>query len=108
MKRTPKFILRIVGGIALLAAAVGAAMWLWNALLPELFGWKTIGYWQMLGLLVLFHLFFGHLGHPSAWDTRRHLHERLHGMSPEQRREFIRRRMRSLCEERRNDGASEE
>lgn len=100
MKRTLKLLLRIVGGIALLAAAVGGAMWLWNTLVPEIFGWKTVSYWQMLGLLALFHLLFGHLSHPMPHRERhRHLHEIMHGMSHDERRRFIRRRMRSLCNE---------
>lgn len=28
-------------------------MWLWNALLPEIFGVKHIGFWQALGLNLL-------------------------------------------------------
>ena len=58
MKRNLTFVLHAIGGIALLAAAVGAAMWLWNTLIPDIFGWKPVGYWQMLGLLALAHLFF--------------------------------------------------
>lgn len=49
MKRNLTFVLHAIGGIALLAAAVGAAMWLWNTLIPDIFGWKPVGYWQMLG-----------------------------------------------------------
>ncbi|MDE5707990.1 MAG: 4Fe-4S binding protein [Alistipes sp.] len=99
MKHNLKFVLHLIGGIAVLAAICGAAMWLWNALVPEIFGWKAVGYWQMLGLLALAHLFFGHMGHLSKWDKHRHLHETMHGLSREERREFIRRRMRSLCNE---------
>lgn len=73
-------------------------MWLWNALMPDIFGWKAVNYWQMLGLLALAHLFFGHMGHTGhlAGRDRRHLHEKLHGMSHAERREFIRSRLRSL------------
>ena len=40
-------------------------MWLWNALLPQLFGLKTITYWQGVGLVILARLLFGSgtLGH---------------------------------------------
>ena len=69
MKRNLTFVLHAIGGIALLAAAVGAAMWLWNTLIPDIFGWKPVGYWQMLGLLALAHLFFGHLGHSGGRCT---------------------------------------
>jgi len=33
-------------------------MWLWNALLPELFGLKEIGYLQAVGLLMLSGILF--------------------------------------------------
>ena len=34
-------------------------MWLWNWLMPELFGLPTLGYWQAVGLLFLAKIFFG-------------------------------------------------
>ena len=34
-------------------------MHLWNWLLPPLFGWHTVGFWQALGLLVLCRILFG-------------------------------------------------
>ena len=106
MKRNLTFVLHAIGGIALLAAAVGAAMWLWNTLIPDIFGWKPVGYWQMLGLLALAHLFFGHLGH-SGWHEHRHIHRAMHGMSHEERRAFIRQRIRSYREENPTDECPE-
>lgn len=44
--------------IALAAAYSLAVMWLWNVILPDLFGWPTITFWQALGLTVLCHLLF--------------------------------------------------
>ena len=72
-------------GIAALALVLGfVVMSLWNALLPELFGWHTITFWQALGLLVLSRILFGgfkgrHKGH--------HMHEGMHRwhMSSEER-----------------------
>ncbi len=101
MKSHGKHALHLLGGIALLAALVAAVMLLWNALIPEIIGWKAIGYWQALGLVALTHLLLGHLARPSMFDNRRRLHERFHNMSPDERRAFIRRRMRSLCAEER-------
>ncbi len=37
-------------------------MWLWNWLMPELFGFKLIGFWQAVGLLALARILFGGLG----------------------------------------------
>jgi hypothetical protein len=47
-------------GIAAFAAIGGALVQgLWNWLLPPLLGWRTIGFWQALGLLVLTRILFG-------------------------------------------------
>ncbi|HZC66267.1 MAG TPA: hypothetical protein VE545_06820 [Candidatus Dormibacteraeota bacterium] len=63
---------------------------LWNWLLPSLFGWRVITFWQALGLLVLCRVLFGGWGHRgfSRSNFRRRLHERWEGMTPEQRERF--------------------
>ena len=75
-----------VGGIALaalFALVLGVVVqWLWNWLIPDIFGLKTISYWQAFGLLFLGRLLFGTLGHhghphghhPSrrGWRSGRH------------------------------------
>ncbi len=38
-------------------------MHLWNWLLPPLFGWRMLGFWQALGLLLLCRILFGGLHH---------------------------------------------
>ena len=49
-----------------IAAALGLVLglglqWLWNQLMPEIFGLPPISYWQAVGLFVLAHLLFkGH------------------------------------------------
>ncbi len=60
---------------------------LWNWLLPPLFGWHTIGFWQALGLLVLCRILFGGLGlHRSAGSRAgQRIRERWHAMTPEDR-----------------------
>lgn len=40
-----------------IAAAV--LRWLWNITLPELFGFKTLRYWQAFRLLIIVQLLFG-------------------------------------------------
>lgn len=105
MKSIGKHALYLLGGGALFAALVAAVMLLWNALIPDIIGWKAIDYRQALGLVVLVHLLLGHLGRPSLFDDRHRfherLHERLHGMSRDERRAFIRRRMHDLFAEER-------
>jgi hypothetical protein len=42
------------------AAVFGlVVMSLWNWLMPTLFGWHVISYWQALGLLILSKILFG-------------------------------------------------
>lgn len=41
-------------------------MWLWNWLMPSLFGLSTINYWQAVGMFVLAKILFGGFGnHPN-------------------------------------------
>ncbi len=52
----------VLAGVTAFALVLGlAVMWLWNSLMPELFGLPHIAYLQAVGLLVLSHLLFrGH------------------------------------------------
>ena len=58
---------KIVGLVILGILAVAAlaiifgllVMWLWNALMPDIFGLPEVGYWQAVGLVVLGHILFG-------------------------------------------------
>src|SRR5438445_8583248 len=52
---------------------------LWNWLLPPLFGWRQITFWQALGLLTLCRILFGGLGgHGSPRSNmRRRIDERV-------------------------------
>lgn len=66
---------------------------LWNALVPPIFGWHTITFWQAVGLLVLSKILFGGFHRPShggrgAWKQR--MKERMEHMTPEQREQFRR------------------
>lgn len=46
--------------VAALATVFGVFVkWLWNALMPEIFGLPAIGYWKAVGLVVLAHILFG-------------------------------------------------
>ena len=65
-------------------------MHLWNWLLPGLFGWHAITFWQGLGLLVLCRILFGGFGghgkDRSRWRKGRG--ERWERMTPEEREKF--------------------
>ena len=81
----------------LLFAFIGGeiVMHLWNWLLPPLFGWRQITFWQALGLLALCRILFGgHGWHRSSRPNfRRRMKERCEHMTPEERERF-RQRMR--------------
>jgi len=72
---------------------------LWNWLLPPLFGWRLITFWQALGVLVLCRILFGGIGAGrSMRSSMRHrmqerMEERCSNMTPEEREQF-RQRMR--------------
>lgn len=67
---------------------------LWNWLLPELFGWPRIGFWQAVGLLALCRILFGGGFHGSRrTNRRRRTDERYEHITPEER-ERLRQRMR--------------
>lgn len=96
---------RIVRGLkfalfaALAVAVLGfVVMSLWNWLMPALFGWHVISFWQALGLLVLskilFGGFLGRRGPHMHW--RRRMMERWEQMTPEEREKF-RQGMRGRC-----------
>lgn len=68
-------------GLGLALATVFALLfgfvvaWLWNALMPEIFGLGKIGYWQAVGLLVLAKIFFGGAHHGPTHHVSKH-HQR--------------------------------
>jgi hypothetical protein len=64
---------------------------LWNILIPPIFGWHTITFWQAIGLLVLSKILFGGFhrhggGGRNQWRHR--MKERWEHMTPEQREQF--------------------
>jgi hypothetical protein len=64
---------------------------LWNVLIPPIFGWHTITFWQGLGLLLLSKILFGgfHRHGPGGRDRWRHrMKERWEQMTPEEREKF--------------------
>lgn len=62
-KFRPWMFILIPFGIALFLAVGGYVVsWLWNALLPGLFGFPKIGFWQALGILALARILFGGFG----------------------------------------------
>ena len=83
--------LAIVGMAVFIAIGGELVMHLWNWLLPMLFGWRQITFWQALGLLALCRILFGGFGlgggSPRSYSRRR-MRERLEQMTPEERERF--------------------
>jgi len=77
-------------------------MHLWNWLLPPLFGWRMLTFWQALGLLILCRILFGNFGMRggSRYSMRRRMQERMaerwERMTPEER-ESARQRWGGRC-----------
>ena len=72
-----------IAGIAAIGLVLGLpVMWLWNWLMPSLFGFPVVSFWQSVGLLVLCHLLFkghhpGHHRRGGCHGQHRH-HARWH------------------------------
>ena len=56
----------IIAAIAFALLLGFGVMWLWNWLMPEIFGLTTIGYWQAIGLFALAKILFGCIGGNSS------------------------------------------
>jgi hypothetical protein len=80
-----------------LFVVIGAAVFgfivksLWNVLIPPIFGWQTISFWQALGLLLLSKILFGgfhrHVGRGhDRWKHR--MKDRWEQMTPDEREKF--------------------
>ena len=90
--------LAILGMLLFIAIGGEVVRQLWNWLLPPLFGWPQITFWQALGMLALCRILFG----GSGWhgrvrsNIRRRMEERYEHLTPEERERF-RQRIRERC-----------
>ena len=88
--RTKKLIwiapLAIAGFAAFVAIGGLVVRALWNALLPELFGFPEVTFWQALGLLALGRILFGGFGFRG--NGRGSSMRRWERMTPEERERF--------------------
>jgi hypothetical protein len=97
MKRKWFFIVpAAILGIAAFSALGGEIVkLLWNGLLPALFGWPAITFWQALGLLVLCRILFGGLGRHGGGPRWRGWHEWRPGRHlTDEDRDWMRQRIR--------------
>jgi hypothetical protein len=86
--------LAVLGILLFIAIGGGAVQQLWNWLMPPIFGWHQITFWQALGLLALCRILFGGLGRHGSdrSGVRRRIVERAaerrEHMTPEERERF--------------------
>ena len=86
----------IFAPLAILGMAVFATLGglgvraLWNWLLPPLFGWHAITFWQALAMLALCRILFGGFGMHGNYGprARRRIIERWERMTPEEKERF--------------------
>ena len=91
--------LKIALFATLLVVVLGfVVMSLWNSLMPALFGWHLISFWQAVGLLLLSKILFGGFrggpGRHRYWRQR--IKERWEHLTPEEREKFLQ-GMRGRC-----------
>lgn len=67
-------------------------MALWNCILPEIIGVKSINFWQAMGILVLSKILFGgfhgKFGQGMRDMKQKHLRHKMEGMSYEEKEKF--------------------
>jgi hypothetical protein len=87
--------LGILGVLLFIALGGEIVQHLWNWVLPPIFGWHQIGFWQALALLALCRILFGGFGHRGFGHHgfhrsgfRRRMAERCEKMTPEERERF--------------------
>jgi hypothetical protein len=89
-------IFHLLLGLAIVAGIGAVVMWLWNGLMPAIWGWTVLNFGQALGLFVLCRILFGSsVGGGKIWGRHHfkpYLRDKWRKWTPEEREEFIRRR----------------
>jgi hypothetical protein len=102
--------------LAMIAAFSVAVMFLWNELMPEIFGLPALNYWQAAGMVILARILFSGLGGGFSRRGRGHggderlfahgnaLREKWMNMSEDERKKFMRSRRGFFGENQKSDG----
>lgn len=104
-----KFLFIIPCVIILALLFVWGVQLLWNVLIPELFGMKTISFWQAFGILLLSKILFGGFrfkGRGNRICNKRDFNSPCRHMTDDDRSKFKeewKRRFSSVCQDRKND-----
>ncbi len=101
-----RFIFMPIACAAFLSLISYVVMLLWNWLIPGIFGYSIITFWQAMGLFILSKLLFGFgrgggrgcgpFGEGRAPWMRRKMEQKLAGMTPEERESF-KQKMQERC-----------
>jgi len=87
VKRKWIFVAAPIGIVVFVIIGGELVKYLWNWLLPTLFGLRQITFWQAVGLLALCRILFGGLGLRGGGvrsNIRRRMQERWEKMTPEE------------------------
>lgn len=89
-KRRPFIFILIIAAFFLFPFIV---MWLWNAVMPAIFGLTVITYWQSMGLFFLSRILVGGFGGGGRNKRKHHARhayiERFMQMSDDERKQFM-------------------
>jgi hypothetical protein len=77
------FFLIPLGFVLFITVGGVVVMQLWNWLLPALFGWPQVTFWQALGILALSRILFGGFGFHGRGRHNKHGHKEH--LTPEER-----------------------
>ena len=82
--------LAIVGMVVFVFVGGTIVQQLWNWLLPAIFGWREVTFWQALGMLALCRILFGGLGWHGSHHSRMRqgVDGRCGHVTPEERERF--------------------
>jgi hypothetical protein len=83
--RIARFVLFAIAAVLVLGFVV---MFLWNRLMPALFGWHMVSFWQAVGLLLLARILLGGFRGRPGGHWRQRMMERWEKMTPEEREKF--------------------
>ena len=91
--------LAILGILLFIAIGGEIVMQLWNWLLPPLFGWRELTFWQALGMLLLCRILFGGFGMSGSGgsNSRRRAERRIQERVSERMAERMEERMEERC-----------
>jgi hypothetical protein len=98
-----KILMMVVIGIAIAFGFGIGTMYLWNWLVPALFGGPMLTFWQTVGLLVLSKILFGGFGkgcyggRHSGGPWRPYWKDKMNSMSPEDRERFKQKMKEKWC-----------